>query len=158
MTYSWSTLHPTITFHNEELKSLLLSRDYKQKSVEAAIDKARQIPKKEAIKKVVKNEDSRRPVFVVNFDPRLPSITGIIKKHWRTMTQDPSLAEVFPLPPLVAYKRPQNIKQKLVRAKRESKGRKKCLKCSACPYIKEGIKVEATQSQFRKEINVSANC
>ena len=37
----------------EELKSLLLSRDYKQKSV----DKARQIPRKEAIKKVVKNED-----------------------------------------------------------------------------------------------------
>ena len=35
---------------------------------------------------------------------------------------------------------------------------KKCLKCSACPYIKEGIKVEATQSKFRKEINVSANC
>ena len=83
------------------------------------------------------------------------------------MSQDPRLAEVFPLPPLVAYKRPPNIKQKLIRAKvpapitrpkRESKGMKKCLKCAACPFIKEGSKVKATQSNFTADINIAANC
>ena len=58
-----------------------------------------------------------RPVFVIYFDPRLPSIPVIVKRHWRTMIQDPRLAEIFPLPPLVAYKRPPNIKDKLIRAK-----------------------------------------
>ena len=151
----------------DELKSLLISRAYKPKSVDAAIEKARAIPREEALKKVIKIKHSNRPVFVVNFDPRLPSITGIIRKHWRTMTLDPRLAEIFPLPPLVAYKRPPNIKQKLIRAKipvktqrpkRNTKGMKKCLKCSACPYIKEGRKIEATQNKFKLDINVSADC
>ena len=33
------------------------------------------------------------------------------------MTLDPRLAEIFPLPSMVAYKRPPNNKQKLMRAK-----------------------------------------
>ena len=51
-------------------------------------------------------------------DPRLPCLPGIMKKHWRPMVRgDHYLEEVFPLPPLVAYKRPANIKDKIVRAK-----------------------------------------
>ena len=33
------------------------------------------------------------------------------------MKQDPYLKQVFPQPPLVDYKRPANLKDKLVRAK-----------------------------------------
>ena len=133
----------------DELKSLLISRDYKPKSVEAAISKARLIPREEALKKVIKSKHSNRPVFVVNFDPRLPSITRIIRKHWRTMTIDPRLAEIFPLPPLVAYKRLPNIKEKLIRAKipvktqrpkKDIKGMKKCIKSSACLETERSIK------------------
>ena len=48
------------------------------------LEQARIIPREEAIKKVQKKEN-KRPVFVIQYDPRLPSITGIIKKHWRSM-------------------------------------------------------------------------
>ena len=82
-----------------ELKDLLLARDYKQKIIEAAIQKARNIPRKEALKKVHREKTSTRPVFIINFDPRLPSISGIVNKHWRTMVQDPRLKEIFPKPP-----------------------------------------------------------
>ena len=81
------------------------------------IKKARQVKRTEALKKVVKEQKSRRPVFVISYDPRLPSITKIVGRHWRTMKQDTYLAEVFPLPPLVAYRRPPNIKDHLIRAK-----------------------------------------
>ena len=84
----------------DDLKSLLISRAYKTKSVEAAIEKVRVISREEAFQNVTKSKHSDRPVFVVNFDPRLPSIIGIIRKRWRTMTSDPRLAEIFPLPPL----------------------------------------------------------
>ena len=149
-----------------ELKSLLLSRNYKPRSIDAAIEKARKNTKGRSSEKSCKNSNSKRPVFVINFDPRLPSITDIVRKHWRTMIQDPRLCEIFPLPPLVAYKRPPNIKQKLIRAKippptsrpkRDLKTMKKCFKCAACPFIKEGRKIEATQSNFKIDINVSAN-
>ena len=35
---------------------------------------------------------------------------------------------------------------------------KKCLNCSSCPFIKEGTTVEATQTKFKTDINVAANC
>ena len=36
---------------------------------------------------------------------------------WRSMIQDPRLKEVFPKPPLVAYKRPKNIRDTSIRSK-----------------------------------------
>ena len=49
--------------------------------------------------------------------PRLPSIPKVVSKHWRTMVQDPRMKEIFSSPPLVAYRRPANIKDKLIRSK-----------------------------------------
>ena len=131
-----------------ELRDLLLSTDYKPKLISSAIDRARNVPRHEALKRVVKEKTSNRLVFVINYDPRLPSIPAIVKRHCTTMIQDPRLAEVFPLPPLVAYKRPPNIRDKLIRAKvppmpssrprREVKGMRKCLKCATCPFVREG--------------------
>ena len=89
----------------DELKSLLLSRNYKIRMITAAIDKAKSITRTQALSRAEKSEVTRRPVFVVHYDPRLPSISGIVKKHWRSMINtDPHLKEVSPLPPLVAYK------------------------------------------------------
>ena len=101
----------------KELKDLLLARDYKPKIIDSAIQKARNTPRPEALKRVNREKTTNRPVFVINFDPRLPSIPGIVKKHWRTMVQDPRLKDIFPVPPLVGYKRAPNIKEKLIRAK-----------------------------------------
>ena len=100
-----------------ELKAFLLSRDYKPSIIESAIEKARNVPRREALKKVYKENSSNRPVFVIHYDPRLPSIPAMVQKHWMTMIQDPRLKEVFPKPPLVAYKRPKNIRDTLIRSK-----------------------------------------
>ena len=70
----------------EELKALLLSRDYKPGTVNNAIEKARSIQRQETLKKVVQSKDKKKTVFVISFDPRLPSISAIIQKHWRTMS------------------------------------------------------------------------
>ena len=150
-----------------ELRELLLSRDYKPGIINSAIEKARNVPRSEALKRVFRKKSSRRPVFVVNYDPRLPSIPNIVRKHWRSMTQDPRLKEIFPEPPLVAYKRPKNIRDKLIRSKvppptkipkRKLPGMKKCNKCSVCPFIQEGKTVKATSTNFKVDINSSVTC
>ena len=64
--------------------------------IDSAIKKARNIPRDEALKRVYRKKSSDRPVFVISYDPRLPSIPAIIKKHWRSMTQDPRMKEIFP--------------------------------------------------------------
>ena len=153
-----------------ELKELLISRKYKPKIIDAAIEKAKSIPRWKALERVTKKKStSRRPVFAVTFDPRLPSLPGIMKKHWRSMVGgDPYLKEVFPLPPLVAYKRPPNIKNKLIRSKiptstnqrphRIIPGMSKCNNCAICPFVQTGKSVRATATNFTVDINRPVNC
>ena len=155
----------------EELKNLLLSRNYKNNIINVAVEKARAIPRIEALKKVEKEKTNQRPVFVVQYDPRLPSITSIVRKHWRSMiNQDPQLKETFPLAPLVAYKVAPNLRSKLIRAKvpekasarpkRQLLGMKKCGKasCAVCPYIQQGKSFKATATNYTVDLNGQLDC
>ena len=102
----------------EELKRMLLARDYKPNIINENIRKARAMPRSEALKDRFKEETTPRPVFVVLFDKRMPSVGNMVTKHWRTMvSSDPYLKEVFPAPPLVAYKVGRNLGTFLIRAR-----------------------------------------
>ena len=154
-----------------ELKSLLLARGYKTGVVNIAVDKARDIPRKEALKKVEKSKEQNRPIFVIQYDPRLPSITEITRKHWRTMvSRDPKMQETFPDPPLVAYKVAPNLKSKIIRAKvptppparprRTVPGMKRCGKpnCPTCPYIQTGNTFKATATNYKVDLYREMDC
>ena len=80
-----------------ELQEMLRSRDYGRGLIDTAIQRASTIPRSEALKRVVREKGEIRPVFADTYDPRLPSITNIIRKHyWVMIANDPRLAEVFP--------------------------------------------------------------
>lgn len=154
----------------EELKGLLVSRSYNCKLVDEAIMKAKNIPRERALERVNKEKDQskRRPVFSVEYHPSLPAMPKLLQKHWRVMVEDPQLKEAFPLPPLVAYRRPQNLKEKLIRAKlppaytrpkRKTPGMSKCkFSCQTCPYVNPGKHIKANGSSYNHEIECSANC
>ena len=84
------------------------------------------------------------------------------------ISQDNHLKEVFPNPPLVAFKRQQNIKEKVIRARvpkivsnypqRKKNGMKKCAKitCASCPYIKSGSKIQG--KHFTWKLTKEFNC
>ena len=154
-----------------ELKQLLLDRDYPERLVDSALDKARKVPRDAALKRVIKKKqkNKQRPVFALKYDPRLPSITNIQTKYWRSMTfQDKYMEEVFPQPPLTAFKRQRNLRDILIRAKvpppsenypkRKLRGMSKCDRnCTACPYIKPGNKVRIKENTYWN-INRHVNC
>ena len=133
-----------------ELKMLLLQRGYNEMSIDRALEKAKKVPRKQALRKKKQKGQQKRPTFAVQFDPRMPSVTNVVSKHWRSMiSQNQYLAEVFKEPPLTAFKKQRNIKDHLIRAKvadppkmrpeRKINGMFKCEKnCPLCPYIKEG--------------------
>ena len=100
-----------------ELKQMFLEINYRPKIIDDAISKARNIPRSVALREVVKPISSKRPIAVVSWDPRLPPIDTIQQKHWRVMTLDPYLKQVFPEAPLVAYRRQTNLREHLIRAK-----------------------------------------
>ena len=150
-----------------ELKQMFLERNYRPKIIDDAITKARNIPRSIALRKVVKPVLSKRPIAVVSWDPRLPPIDTIQQKHWRAMTLDPYLKQVFPEAPLVAYRRQKNLREHLIRAKlppqiemrnrRQLNGLKKCPKsCLICPYIEEGPTIKGNSFTWR--INTRVSC
>ena len=133
------------------------------------LERAKKVPRKAALKKVTKKAQTKRPVFAVTYDPRLPSINNMQAKHWRSMvSRDKYLGDVFPSPPLTAYKRQPNIRSYIIRAavskgprrypQRNQRSMTKCNDqyCTACPFIKEGKEVKINGEPWR--INRQLNC
>ena len=75
--------------------------NYKSSTIDAALWRVRAIPRALALKKVAKPNQTKRPVHAVTLDPRLPNLSEIQNKHWRSTS--PYLKEVYPEPPLTAY-------------------------------------------------------
>ena len=138
----------------EELRQLLLARNYPEDLINRGIQKARKVPRKIALMKVKKRVTEQRPIFALRYDPRIPAIGPMVSKHWRSMkVQDKHLGECFPQPPLIAFKRQSNIRDFLIKSKippppkpypeRIKKGMSRCGKsCTACPYIIQGSEVK----------------
>ena len=137
--------------------------------VESAINRAIKIPREAVLRKVDKKEKNKRPIFATAYDPRLPSIPNLMAKHWRSMVaKDRHLLEVFPSPPLTAFKRQPNIRSHIIRAtvakaqarypQRDQKGMKKCSQpnCTACPFVREGKNITINGKQWKIERKV--NC
>ena len=146
---------------------MLIEREYTPRMIDAAISRAKEIPREEALKCVLRQQKTNRPVFVVMFDPRLPSIPKITRKHWRSMVpQENHLANVFPEAPLVAFRRQRNIREHIIKAKlapntntrerRMLNRMKKCGKCIVCSYVKEGNTIKS--SNFTWKINKKVTC
>ena len=149
---------------------MLISRNYNGNVVKAAIERAKTVPRLEALKKVERRKNER-VILTVRFHPKLPSVSQILAKHWRTMTKkDYQTLKWCPEPPMVAFKQPSNLKTMLCRAKlpkkapmREARkviGTKTCKKayCRTCTHI-DTTKV-VTSSITRKKFGISGdfNC
>ena len=61
----------------EGLKDLLLDRNYPEKLINSAIERVKKIPRKVALKEMKQLKSLKRPVFAVQYDPQLPSISQI---------------------------------------------------------------------------------
>ena len=115
-------------------------------------------------------KETKKTVFVISYNPALASVIKILRKHWSVMTRDPYLKTVFPSPPIVAYRRAKNLKDKLIRAKipppppkrnpRKILDMKRCNKftCETCPFVKTGSKFTNPYNNKAVVIIFSLNC
>ena len=54
----------------------------------------------------------------MTYDPRLPPMSSVVQKHFKTLTMDPEMKKVFGEKGMqVAFKRHRNIREFLCRAK-----------------------------------------
>ena len=146
----------TLLTRCEELKQMLLSRNYNRNIIDSAIDRALKQDRLEVLKKVIKPKNDR-VIFAVTYHPALPSISKMLKTHWTSLVRNKEMLKYFPTPPMVAYRQPKNLKNTLIRTKlpqlkrnqRHLVGNKKCNKppCKMCPYVLETKNIKSKTNQ-----------
>ena len=151
-----------------ELKKMLIDREYDENLIDNAIRRALRISRNKALEAKTRPESNTRPVFVSTFDPRLPDISKILSKHWRSMCwMDNNFKKTFPNPPIAAFKKQKNIRNFVIRAKVYSEnisrnqrtilGMFSCNKpCLTCPFVNQRKKISC--NNFTWEIRKKVNC
>ena len=70
--------------HNaSRAKNTLSEMGYSSRSLDAAINKAKSIPREVPPKKVTKPTKNKDPVLALTYDPRLPSISTLCFDEWK---------------------------------------------------------------------------
>ena len=99
-----------------KLQDEFISSGYSKSRIVTAVERARQLSRQVALKKVPR-PNNQRPVLCLPYDPRLPSISAILKKRHRALlARDVDAREYLPKPPLVTYTRTKNIRDLIFRA------------------------------------------
>ena len=100
----------------KELRGHLRKRGYKKRTIDRAFEATSNMERGELLHYREKKKNSRVP-FVATYHPDAPYIEGIIAKHWSLIEDSEELKRVFTQRPIVAYRRPQNLRDLLVRAR-----------------------------------------
>ena len=130
-----------------QLTTYLLKRGYNRNFVTKQIRRASDIPRRLTLQTKDVNKPKRIP-FITTFNPSLPHISNITKKHYNLLLSSNRCKKVFQHLPVVAFRRSLNLRDLLVTAKTSSNsanpqlpsGSFRCGKnCSTCPYISHGL-------------------
>ena len=117
-----------------EYKSYLRQQGYCAKLVNQQFDKALKLERSHLLKPKQKSSNRTFPL-VLDYNPRLPDVSRVIKKHLHLLESNPKIAEIFPAKSIMpAYRRTKNLKDLLAPSKCKdtpiSSKEKGCFKCS----------------------------
>ena len=98
----------------------LQARGYTPTEIRETTQKVEHQNRMHLIRKMDGNETKAIPtVFTTTYNPSINhgDLKKAVNKHWHLIQRNPILGKIFPKPPMIAFKKAQNIKEKLVRAK-----------------------------------------
>ena len=152
--------------HTDQLHSHLIHRGYDPSFTRKQINRAYSTNRRDALTPKPRNESSTRVPLVTTFHPNLPNLPSIITKYTPLLHVSPHLKLVFPEYPIVAYRRPRNLRDMLVSADLKPQyllpaygstpcGSKRCL---TCQHIQTGTTIQSTSTGCTFKLHVTANC
>jgi hypothetical protein len=128
-------------FHKENLRRNLLTRGYEERFINAQFTKVDLLPRESLLQKQTKSVTNRVPM-VITFSRCLPNVHNIVRKKLHLLHRSNSMRDIFPVPPLVCFKKDKSLKDILVHVKHNKQiqngkaGSKSCNKgCKLCPFI-----------------------
>jgi len=153
-----------------EFKLYFQNRDYPLRDIEFAINFASATDRNSLLNKTNKIANDRVPC-VVSYHPSITRLPSIIYKNYKNIIENSNLdylQKAFPEPPMVAYKQPPNLKNKLIQTdifkvkvkKQISTTNHKCnrSRCKLCPIFNESSNFTNCISKKSITIRNGGNC
>ena len=148
----------------EKMVDFFHARQYPEDLIHKGLESARAIPRSQTLIPQTRSKQNERPVAVLTFHPHNLPVKNILIRNFHILQSDPKLREVFPRPPLIAYKRDANLRDCLVRAAvpkdRPSlpPGTSPCgiKKCKTCQHIDPSRTIVGPKGSF--SVKAAYNC
>lgn len=102
----------------EFFKQKLLNRGYTEKYITPIISNAlKQTRQGTLAYRKTKNKMAPPLVLATRYNPVFKKLGKCIRKHWNIINENTEVHELFPRPPIIAYKRHKNLREYLTSAK-----------------------------------------
>ena len=107
----------TFAKRSDEYRNYLQRQGYKHNLIDKGFHRAALITRSDLLKPKFKPLDKKYPL-VLDFNPRLPDISKILKKHIHLISDSPALREIFPKHSIIpAFRRTKNLKELIAPSK-----------------------------------------
>ena len=158
--------------HNNKLAAQFSARGYSETLIKKQIDRAVTTPREDTLQLTHKQKTNRIPL-ITTFHDSLPPLSRIIQNRWDILTLKPEFKEIFKEPGLLAYRRPENIKDiissntiindKVYHSKSSPKIIKSCLpcnskKCLCCNHLRPTNSFTSTTNNRTFNIYHNSDC
>ena len=154
-----------------ELAGWLKDRGYEESMVNEQIDRARRLDRQTLLANTGNRSTQgrgKRVPLVATYHPALNSLGKVARRLHPMLTNSEEHREVFPEPPVVAFRRCKNLKDILVRARlysggdggHDKKGCSRCGKsrCQVCSVMSNNSYFHSNVTNREYRINYSFNC
>jgi hypothetical protein len=151
----------------DELYKYFVARNYPKPVVESAFEHFKTMSQTEALKPTVQSLNRNIIPFVIEYNPSLPNIGFIINKYWDLLklSNNPAVRELHKYKPVMAFRRPKNIKDFLVKTNFQPQNNVKyesvkCNRprCSHCSNIIESDSFTSSQYHTEFKLNYNTDC
>ena len=151
--------------HANELQSHLIHRGYNRSFVHQQIVRAGAICRIDALAPRSKRTKSNCVPLVTTFHPNLPNLRRITKSFFPLLHTSSRLKQAIPETPIVAYRRPKNLRDLLVSAQLKptefapAHGSAACggSRCLTCQHIQTGTTVRSSTGRIH-QVCATATC
>ena len=101
----------------KDLQHYLVKRGYKERFVKQQIDRARQIPREQALQEHKRDNKCDRIPFVITYNPAQPDIQKILHNKQPLLHSSDRFKEIFKETPVVVYRRSPNLRDLFKKSK-----------------------------------------
>ena len=131
---------------SKEMKDHFIKREFKRNLIDSQFEMAKGKNRDGLLHQYIRSKDrigTKMIPLVMNFHPALSGMGNIIDSLWPILQDSDDTRRIFGEKPMIAFRRPKNLKDDLMRAKLKvesivDKGVKKCNK-SRCQEIRKDL-------------------